>query len=95
MKAGAMGCELRISGKLPSERAKSWRFGEGYLKKSGESTREVNYALSTALTKTGIIGIKVSIMPPTAKLYDRIEITEDLKKKILKNKDTTIQVEDK
>ena len=30
MAAGALGCELRLSGKLPSERAKSWRFAEGY-----------------------------------------------------------------
>ena len=35
MNAGAMGCEIKISGKLPSSRAKSWRFHKGYLKKTG------------------------------------------------------------
>ena len=34
MKAGALGAEIRLSGKLPSERAKSWRFASGYLKKT-------------------------------------------------------------
>jgi small subunit ribosomal protein S3 len=72
MNAGALGCEIRLSGKLPSERAKSWRFSEGYLKKAGDSTKEVDRALATALTKTGMIGVKVAIMRPDARLYDRI-----------------------
>ena len=55
--AGALGCELRLSGKLPSERARTWRFAEGYLKKAGEPRKEVDRAQATALTKTGIIGI--------------------------------------
>lgn len=76
MDAGALGCELRLTGKLPSERARSWRFAEGYLKKTGESRKEIDYAQATAVTKTGMIGVKVSIMPPDAKLYDRIDIEE-------------------
>ena len=79
IKAGALGCELRISGKLPSERAKSWRFSEGYLKKAGESSKEIDRAQATAVTKTGMIGVKVAIMPPTARIYDRIDITEKIK----------------
>ena len=79
MNAGALGCELRISGKLPSERAKSWRFAEGYLKKAGESRKEIDRAETTALTKTGIIGIKVAIMDPRARIYDRIDIDDELK----------------
>ncbi len=82
MAKGALGCEIRLSGKLPSERAKSWRFSEGYLKKSGDSTKEVDRAQSTALTKTGIIGIKVAIMRPDAKLFDRVYITEEVLAKI-------------
>ena len=78
MARGALGCEIRLSGKLPSERAKSWRFSEGYLKKAGDSTKEVDRSQSTALTKTGIIGIKVAIMRPDAKLYDRVYITEEI-----------------
>lgn len=82
MKAGALGCELRLSGKLPSERAKSWRFSEGYLKKSGESSKEVDRAQATALTKLGISGIKVAIMSPEKRIYDQIQISDEVKNKI-------------
>jgi small subunit ribosomal protein S3 len=82
MKAGALGCELRLSGKLPSERAKSWRFSEGYLKKSGQSSKEVDRAQAVALTKLGISGIKVAIMSPEKRIYDQIQISEDIKNKI-------------
>jgi small subunit ribosomal protein S3 len=109
IKGGALGCELRISGKLPSDRAKSWRFAEGYLKKAGESRKEVNRAQSVALTKSGVIGIKVAIMPPDAIIYDKIDISEQiisqlkskveevgLKKKEKKIKDnSTVNKEDK
>jgi len=54
MKAGALGVELRLSGKLPSDRAKSWRFAAGYLKKVGDSAKVVGRAQSVALTKLGI-----------------------------------------
>tara|TARA_Y100000310_G_scaffold335986_1_gene419399 strand:+ start:287 stop:1024 length:738 start_codon:yes stop_codon:yes gene_type:complete len=80
--AGALGCELRLSGKLPSERARTGRFAEGYLKKAGESKKEVDRAKSTALTKTGMIGIKVAIMSPNAKIYDQIDINDEVKKQI-------------
>lgn len=85
MKAGALGCEIRTSGKLPSERAKSWRFGEGYLKKAGDSTKEVDKAKAVAVTKTGVIGVKVAIMAPTARIYDRVNIDENLKSQIRAN----------
>jgi small subunit ribosomal protein S3 len=82
MRAGALGCELRLSGKLPSERAKSWRFAEGYLKKAGESAKEVGRSQAVGLTKTGIIGVKVAIMAPDARIYDRIDIDENMKNRI-------------
>jgi small subunit ribosomal protein S3 len=82
MKAGALGCELRITGKLPSERAKSWRFAQGYLKKAGESRKEIDRAEATALTKTGIIGVKVAIMNPQARIYDQINIDSKMKDRI-------------
>jgi small subunit ribosomal protein S3 len=78
MAAGALGCEMRLSGKLPSERAKSWRFAEGYLTKSGECRKEVDRAQATALTKLGITGIKVAIMSPTAKIIDQINIDDKI-----------------
>lgn len=86
MKAGALGVEIRLSGKLPSDRAKSWRFAAGYLKKVGDSAKVVNGAKSVALTKLGISGIKVSIMAPDAKIHDKIEINDEIRK-IIKSVD--------
>jgi small subunit ribosomal protein S3 len=80
MNAGALGVEIKLSGKLPSDRAKSWRFAMGYLKKVGDSAKVVRQASSIALTKLGISGIKVGILPPDAKIHDKIEIDDNLKK---------------
>ena len=75
MDAGAMGAEIVISGKVPSARARSWRFSAGYLKKSGDAAiTKVNRAKGAANLKSGIIGIKVSLMLPETKLPDRIVI---------------------
>lgn len=82
MNAGAMGIEIVISGKVPSARAKSWRFYQGYLKKSGDiALTGVRTAHATALLKTGCIGVKVSIMPADIQLPDKIEISEEIIKK--------------
>ncbi len=78
MGAGALGVEILISGKIPSARAKSWRFYSGYLKKSGDiALIGIRKAHVKAKLKTGIIGIKVSIMPPDIKLPDNIKILEE------------------
>jgi len=82
MKAGAMGVELVLSGKLPSERAKSWRFAQGYLKKTGDPAKVVDRAMSQALTLPGVVGIKVSILPPEAHIHDRIVVDEALRAKL-------------
>jgi len=78
MGAGALGVEIKISGKIPSSRAKSWRFYQGYLKKAGEiSTQGVKRSYTQALLKTGIVGIKVAIMPPDTKLPDNIRFKDE------------------
>jgi len=82
MKAGALGTEIVLSGKLPSERARTWRFAQGYLKKTGEPSKVVDRAQSQAKTIPGIIGIKVSILQPNAPIHDRIIINDALKSKI-------------
>jgi small subunit ribosomal protein S3 len=82
MKAGAMGAEIVLSGKLPSERAKSWRFAEGYLKKTGDPSKVVNKAFSQATTISGVVGIKISILPPNAHIHDRVVIDEQVKANI-------------
>ncbi|MEK6899421.1 MAG: 30S ribosomal protein S3 [Nanoarchaeota archaeon] len=78
MRAGALGVEIVLSGKLPSERAKSWRFSQGYLKKTGNPAKVVERAMSQARTNLGVIGIKVSILPPYAEIHDRIIINQEM-----------------
>jgi small subunit ribosomal protein S3 len=75
MNAGALGIEILISGKVPSQRAKTWRFYSGYLKKCGNiSVEGVKRAQAVSIMKTGEIGIQVAIMPPNTKLPDDIEV---------------------
>jgi small subunit ribosomal protein S3 len=73
-RAGALGAELILSGKLPGARAKTWRFSFGYLNKTGYPTQFVNSAKATAETKPGTVGIKVYILPSDAKMLDKIEV---------------------
>jgi len=82
MRAGALGAEIVLSGKLPSDRSRTWRFTQGYLIKTGEPSKEVNRAITQAKTLPGVAGIKVSILPPDAILLDRITVDENLLNKI-------------
>lgn len=84
-KAGALGAELRLSGKLPSDRARSWRFAFGYLKKTGEAANVVDRAESVAVTKQGVVGIKVAILAPGANIHDQIVVDADFLNEIKKN----------
>jgi len=78
MGSGALGIEIILSGKIPSSRAKSWRFYSGYLRKCGDIALEgVNRAYAVAQLKSGIVGIKVAIMPPDIELPDDIKLTEE------------------
>lgn len=83
--AGALGAEIRLSGKLPGARARPWRFAQGYLKKTGDSAKVVDRAKAVAQTKPGVVGVKVSILSPHAPLKDRIKIDEDLLQKLRHN----------
>lgn len=82
IKAGAMGAEIRLSGKLPSDRAKSWRFAHGYLKKTGDPAKVVDKAKAQAKTLLGVVGVKVSILPPNAHIHDQIIVDKNLTDKI-------------
>jgi small subunit ribosomal protein S3 len=71
LRAGALGIEILLSGKVPSQRARTWRVFEGYLKKCGHiAQHEVKVAYAQAHLKTGVVGIKVSIMPNIKLPYD-------------------------
>jgi small subunit ribosomal protein S3e len=66
MESGAKGCEIIISGKLRAQRAKSMKFKDGYMIKTGDAR---NHFIDTAVRhlkmKQGVLGIKVSIMLDT------------------------------
>jgi len=71
MENEAKGCEVIVSGKLRSQRAKAMKFIDGYMKKSGQASKEyVDRAVRHVLLKSGVLGIQVAIMlawDPTGK----------------------------
>ncbi|MBU2052784.1 MAG: 30S ribosomal protein S3 [Nanoarchaeota archaeon] len=85
LEAGALGVEIRLNGKLPGARAKSWRFAQGYLKKTGDSAKVVDRAQARAETKPGTVGVKVAILSPYAILKDKINVTSELIEKLKSN----------
>lgn len=65
MENGAKGCEVIVSGKLRAQRAKSMKFKNGYMVKSGQAAQDyVTKAVRHVMMKQGVLGIKVSIMLP-------------------------------
>jgi len=87
MENGAKGCEVTISGKLRGARAKSMKFRDGYMVKSGNAvTHYVDSAVRHILLKQGVLGIKVKIMlthdesgklGPSTPLSDVVQIKSD------------------
>ncbi len=78
--AGAIGVEIRLSGKLPGARAKSWRVAGGYLRKCGDAAMSfVDTTIHAALLKPGVIGIQVRIMPSGIVMPDEIKMPEEEK----------------
>lgn len=93
--AGALGAEITISGRgLPSSRAKSWKFMDGYLKKSGDiSQNQVSKGLTTVNLRSGTIGIKVVIMTPDIILPDKMYIREAADAQNAENKSEAARIE--
>jgi len=90
MNAGALGVEIVLGGKLPSSRAKSWRFSQGFLKKIGDSAKVVDRANAVAQTRPGTVGVKVSILSPDAVLNDNLILNPGIIEQLKMN---SIQVE--
>ncbi len=63
MKAGAMGVEIKIGGKLGGQRGRSQKFKEGYIKHSGYYADNIlDKGMARATVKLGAIGVQVKIM---------------------------------
>jgi len=72
MESGARGTEVIVSGKLRAQRAKSMKFRDGYMIKTGQPVKDyVDSATRHVLLRQGVLGVKVAIMlphDPTGKL---------------------------
>jgi len=75
MNAGAKGCQIVIAGKLTGARHRTEKFTEGHVKYCGEVAKEVmDNGYATAKLKAGVLGVKVRIMKPDAKLPDEVKL---------------------
>lgn len=91
MDAGAIGAEVVIAGKLPSARARTWRFSAGYLKKSGDISMSKVHRCTTAVDlKSGTIGIKVSIMTPDIQLPDKMILVREASQQEVKSAEAAV-----
>jgi small subunit ribosomal protein S3 len=89
MDSGAIGAEIVISGKLGGGKGVMSKFIEGYLKHSGNTSKElVDYGFEEANTKPGKIGIRVKIMREfldiTGKRTDRVRKPKTIIKELSK-----------
>ena len=77
MDAGALGCEIVISGKLTGPRSRTEKFISGYIKHSGKPAIDlVDKGYSVAVKKLGVIGCQVRIIPPEVRLPDDFQIVQ-------------------
>jgi small subunit ribosomal protein S3 len=79
MAAGALGCEVIISGKLTGARARTEKFVEGYVKHAGHPAEQiVHTGYAIAIKKLGTLGCRVKIVQPGAVLPDAFKMVEGL-----------------
>ncbi|WP_292485682.1 30S ribosomal protein S3 [Methanohalobium sp.] len=77
MGAGALGCEIIMSGKLTGPRARVEKLVRGYIKHAGKPVDDiVDEGFATAVKKLGTIGCKVRIIHPDAVLPDTFKLEE-------------------
>ncbi len=73
--SGAKGVEIKISGKITSQRSRVETFRAGFVAKAGDpADRYVDLGKAQALIRRGLLGIQVRIMRGDAILPDDIEI---------------------
>jgi small subunit ribosomal protein S3 len=76
--SGAKGVEVKISGKITSQRARVETFRAGFVAKAGDpASQYVDVGQAQALIRRGLIGVQVHIMQGDALLPDDIAITAE------------------
>ena len=102
MEAGAKGCEIEISGKLTSERARTEKFVAGTIIHTGEPAQSmVEEGFDIAIKKLGVYGVRVRIIPPYVELPDefvvkdiKTEETEEKEEKAEKSEEQKTEVKE-
>jgi len=80
LQSGAKGIQVTLAGRIPAARAKMWKFIMGFLPKCGSiAYTEVRQSFRIANLKTGVIGVRVKILPPNVRMPDEIIILEGVK----------------
>ncbi len=83
MEAGAKGCEIEISGKLTSERARTEKFVAGTMIHTGDPAYElVRKGFDVAVKKLGVYGVSVRIIPPDVELPDEFKVKDVSKEEL-------------
>jgi len=79
IKSGARGVEVHISGKVTSQRARNQVFRSGVINKCGTpATEGVDKGVAHLTLKSGVLGIRVSIMDKNYLLPDYVEIRKGI-----------------
>ncbi|MDD3042078.1 MAG: 30S ribosomal protein S3 [Methanosarcinaceae archaeon] len=77
MSAGALGCEIVISGKLTGARSRVEKFVDGHVKHAGKPADElVDEGFAVAVKKLGTLGCKVRIIHPGVVLPDSFRVKD-------------------
>ncbi len=75
MNAGALGCEIIISGKLTGPRKRREKFLAGRIKHTGIPAEElVDKGFAKAIKKLGVLGVQVRIVQPDVVMPDNFTI---------------------
>ena len=85
MESGARGAQIIIAGKLTGQRHRTEKFKQGHIKFCGDTKDKwMKEGRAIVKKKLGLVGIKVQIMAPNAKLPDEVEILDREKWEIKK-----------
>lgn len=95
MRAGARGIEVHISGKVTSQRARSQVFRAGVISKCGVPADEgVSRGICHLTLKSGVLGIRVKIMPLSYQMPDEVKILEGIFDRTKEEKKPTKEVDE-
>jgi len=79
MRAGALGVQIVVSGKLTTERSRFEKYSAGYLPKVGDPVlKQLRKAVVHTQLKQGLFGIRVRILPPDYKSPDKPRVKQPI-----------------